>query len=151
MPLMSALSRHVFHPLWDLKDRSHRLRDLRALERAKWLRQESLRERQRQRLGLILRYAAAHSSYYARLFRAQRFDPADFSLEAFTALPLLTKAIIRSSTDDMLSDEFARSALGEHRTGGSTGVALTTYFDQDWLELRQAGEVRADSVGGYIL
>jgi phenylacetate-CoA ligase len=148
MPLMSALSRHVFHPLWDLKDRSHRLRDLRALERSQWLPQETLRERQRQRLGLILRYAAAHSAYYARLFRAQRFDPADFGLEAFAALPLLTKAIIRSSTDEMLSDEFARSALGEHRTGGSTGVALTTYFDQDWLELRTADALRADQWAG---
>ena len=148
MPLMSALSRHVFHPLWDLKDRSHRLRDLRELERSQWLPQETLRERQWQRLGEILRYAAAHSPYYTRLFHQHRFDPASFRPEASAALPLLTKAIIRSSTDDILSREFVRSALGEHRTGGSTGVALTTYFDQDWLELRTADALRADQWAG---
>ncbi|TLZ03797.1 MAG: phenylacetate--CoA ligase family protein, partial [Gammaproteobacteria bacterium] len=148
MALMTSLSRHVFHPLWDLKDGSRRLRILRELERSQWLALETLKARQAERLGQILRYAAAHSAYYERIFRAQRFDPEHLRLPAFQELPLLTKANIRASTDEILSREFARSALGEHRTGGSTGVALTTYFDRDWLEIRSADALRSDQWAG---
>ena len=148
MSLMTSLSRHVFHPLWDLKDGSRRLRILRELERSQWLPLDTLKARQAERLEQMLRYAAAHSSYYERAFRAQRFDPEHFRLPAFQELPLLTKANIRASTDEILSREFARSALGEHRTGGSTGVALTTYFDRDWLEIRSADALRSDQWAG---
>jgi phenylacetate-CoA ligase len=148
MPLMSSLSRHLFHPLWDLKDGSRRLRVLRELERSQWLPLETLKARQDERLKQMLRYAAAHSPYYERVFRELRFDPDHFQLPDFQALPLLTKAIIRSSTDEILSREFARGALGYHKTGGSTGVALTTYFDRDWREIRAADTLRSDQWAG---
>jgi phenylacetate-CoA ligase len=148
MSLMTSLSRYVFHPLWDLKDGSHRLRILTELERSQWLPQEVLLARQRERLGNILRYAALHSPYYGRLFREQRFDPEHFEPQEFQALPLLTKAIIRASTDEILSRKFAPNQLGVHRTGGSTGVALTTYFDRTWLEHRTADAMRSDQWAG---
>ena len=148
MPLMSALSRHVFHPLWDLKDGRHRLRDLRELERTQWLAPEVLLARQRERLGWILRYAAVHSPYYQQLFHRRGFDPDSYQITDFQALPLLTKAIIRSRTDEILSPEFARSALLEHRTGGSTGVALTVYFDPEWINPRSADALRSDQWAG---
>lgn len=150
MTLMSVLSRYVFHPLWDLKDGSHRLRILRTLERTQWLPQEALLARQRERLDAILRYAAAHSPYYGRLFKEHRFDPEHFEPAALQALPLLTKAVIRSSTDELLSREFSRGSLGVHRTGGSTGVSLTTYFDRVWLEHRTADAMRSDQWAGYF-
>jgi phenylacetate-CoA ligase len=148
MSVMSSLSRHVFHPLWDLKDGSRRLKVLRELERSQWLPQEVLRARQRERLQQILAYAAAHSPYYARIFRLSRLDPARFEEAAFARLPLLTKSIIRSSTDEILSQQFTRAQLGEHKTGGSTGVALTTYFDPDWLQIRTADALRSDQWAG---
>jgi phenylacetate-coenzyme A ligase PaaK-like adenylate-forming protein len=148
MPLMSALSRHLFHPLWDLKDGSRRLTVLRELERTQWLAPSVLRVRQEERLRAMVRYAAEHSPYYQRLFRehglaAERFDP-----QVFAALPLLTKAVIRSSTAEILSREFTPQQLGQHKTGGSTGVALTTYFDRNWLEVRTADAMRSDQWAG---
>ena len=148
MSLMSLLSRHVFHPLWDLKDGRRRLRILRELERSQWLPLETLRARQSERLAQILRYAGVNSPYYQRLFRERGFDPERFRPADFEALPLLTKAIIRSSTDEMLSREFPRSALDVHRTGGSTGVALTAYFDPRWIEPRTADFLRSDQWAG---
>ncbi|MGH2479230.1 MAG: phenylacetate--CoA ligase family protein [Ktedonobacteraceae bacterium] len=148
MPIMSTLSRYIFHPLWDIKDRSRRLRVLRELERSQWLPQEVLRARQHERLAGLLRYASKHSPYYERLFRAEHFDAENFAVHAFQALPLLTKSIIRASTDEILSREFSREELGMHRTGGSTGVALTTYFDQDWREVRAADTLRANQWAG---
>jgi phenylacetate-CoA ligase len=145
---MTSLSRHVFHPLWDVKDRSQRLKLLRKLERTQWEPRAVLEARQRERLNAIVRYAAENSPYYGRLFRENRFDPASFTPTQFSALPVLTKAIIRSSTDEMLSRQFRRSELGEHRTGGSTGVALTTYFDPDWRVIRTADYMRSDQWAG---
>jgi len=148
MPLMSSLSRYVFHPLWDVKDGSSRLRVLHELERSQWLPEASLRARQQERLEAMLRYAAAHSRYYRGLFAQARFDPAHFEAGAFRRLPLLTKSIIREQTEAILSDEFRRAELGVHKTGGSTGVALTTYFDRRWLEVRTADALRSDQWAG---
>lgn len=148
MSLASSLSRYVFHPLWDLKEGSRRLRTLHELERSQWLPLAVLRARQRECLERILVYAGTCSPYYRRLFQEQRFEPAKFQLAAFRALPLLTKAIIRASTDEILSTEFKRSELGMHKTGGSTGVALTTYFDRNWLETRTADAMRSDQWAG---
>jgi phenylacetate-CoA ligase len=148
MPLMSALSRHVFYPLWDLKDGRSRLRILRELNRTQWLPLETLRQQQQERLRQILSYAATNSPYYQRVFSERGFDPHNFQLADFQALPLLTKAVIRSSTDEILSREFPRSALGQHKTGGSTGVALTTYFDLAWREPRAADALRTNQWAG---
>ena len=148
MSLTSSLSRYVIHPLWDLKEGSRRLRTLRELERSQWFPLEVLRARQRERLERILAYAATHSPYYRRLFQQHGFEPVNFQLTAFRALPLLTKSIIRASTDEILSTEFKREELGMHKTGGSTGVALTTYFDRDWIETRTADAMRSDQWAG---
>jgi phenylacetate-CoA ligase len=149
-PAMSWMSRRVFHPLWDLKDGSRRLRILRELERTQWLPPATLKARQEQRLKQLLRYAATYSPYYERMFHQYRFDPDQCDAAAFANLPLLTKSIIRSSTDQILSREFERGALGVHRTGGSTGVALTTYFDRRWSEIRAADTLRADQWAGCL-
>ena len=148
MSLMSAVSRYVFHPLWELKDGRRHLHILRELERSQWLPLETLRARQSERLRQIVQYAAGHSKYYQRLFGQQDFDAGSFEMADFHRLPLLTKAIIRSSTEEMLSDEFPRRSLREHRTGGSTGVALKVYFDPDWINPRTADSLRADQWAG---
>ncbi len=148
MNLMTALSRYVFHPLWDIKDGSSRLQVLRTLERTQWQSLDSLRVIQTRRLEEILKYAAANSSFYRRRFLASGFDPARFELGSFRRIPLLTKADIRGSTPDILSREFEPVELGHHKTGGSTGVALTTYFDRDWLEVRTADALRSDQWAG---
>ena len=101
MPVMSALSRHIFHPLWNVKDGKRRLRILPALLRSQWRTVEEMRAGQLRDLQRILSYAAKNSPYYTRLFAEHGFDPDHFSLEAFRALPVLTKADIRASTDQM--------------------------------------------------
>jgi phenylacetate-CoA ligase len=149
MPLMSSLSRHVFHPLWDLKDRRSRLRILRELEKTQWWSLAALQARQSERLTQIVRYAGAHSPYYRRVFSEYGFNPDNFQLSDFQALPQLTKSIIRSSTDEMLSDEFPRDSLLVHRTGGSTGVSLVAYFDPAWISPRTADTMRANEWAGW--
>jgi phenylacetate-CoA ligase len=144
MPLASLLSRHVFHPLWDLKDRSWRLRTLRELRRSQWLPLEAMRQRQLERLRVAVRHAGATCPYYQRMFAEQGFNPSNFELSDFARLPVLTKADIRAKTPELLSKEYAPETLGFHKTGGSTGVSLTTYFDVRWQEVRTADAMRAN-------
>jgi phenylacetate-CoA ligase len=148
MTLLAKLSRHVLHPLDDLREGSKRLKLLRGLESTQWLPLAELRALQWQRLRDIVAYAGTHSSYYRRVFAEAGFDPNNFDIAQFRALPLLSKADIRKSTEDMLSDEFPRGSLGSHKTGGSTGVSLTTYFDRQWLEVRTADAMRSNQWAG---
>ncbi len=150
MALMSSLSRHLFHPLWNFKDGKYRLRTLRELERSQWRPVEAMRAQQWELLGRMVRYAAAQSPYYQRLFSERHFSADGFRREDFESLPVLTKAAIRGAGDELLSRAVPRAALGVHKTGGSTGVSLTTYFDPDWLELRSADALRSNRWAGYV-
>ena len=149
MSLVSALSRHVFHPLWDLKDGSVRVRTLRELRRTQWLSLEAMRQRQLERLRVAVRYAGGNCPHYQRVFAEAGFNPENFELADFTRLPLLTKADIRTRTPDLLAKNVARESLGFHKTGGSTGVSLTTYFDTRWQEVRNADAMRANEWAGW--
>jgi phenylacetate-CoA ligase len=150
MRLASLLSHHVFHPLLSLRDGSSRFRILRQLRQSQWLPQAQLRATQLARLRAMVRYAGTHSPYYERVFGQHGFNFNAFDTEAFRKLPLLTKADIRNTKLDLLSREYPPDSLGEHRTGGSTGVSLTTHFDQQWLDIRSADALRADQWAGCL-
>jgi len=142
--LMSALSRHVIHPLWDLKDGSVRLKTLRELRRSQWLPLAELRRRQLERLREALRHAGRQVPYYQRVFAERGFDPEKFELAEFRGLPLLTKADIRARSSELMAAGYPPETLGHHKTGGSTGVSLTTWFDIRWQEVRMADAMRAN-------
>ena len=68
----------------------------------------------------------------------------------FHRLPVLTKRDIRQNGDALLSSEFRREDLVEARTGGSTGTALTLYFDEACQEVRgHAAAMRSDGWAGW--
>jgi phenylacetate-CoA ligase len=146
---MSRLSQRVFHPLLDLKEGSRRLKVLRELERSQWSSFDVLRAIQWDRLRDIVRYAADRSPYYRRRFAEHAFDARNFDLQRFRKLPLLTKADIRLAADEMRSEEFPKQSLGHHKTGGSTGTSVTTYFDRNWLEVRTADAMRSNQWAGF--
>lgn len=149
---MSALSRYLFYPLWDLKDGSIRLKELRYLEETQWLTEGQLREAQSEKLIKIVRYAHAHSPYYRKRFIERSIDVAKIiSQEAFRNLPILTKEDIQNHTDHMISDEYAMAKLISTKTGGSTGKALRLYFDKQCEEMRNAAAIRSDRWAGWEL
>lgn len=144
MPVMSWFSRHVAHPLWDLKEGSVRLRTLRTLRRSQWEPLEQMQRRQWQQLREAVRHAGSECPYYQQLFAGLKFDAGNFELADFQRLPLLTKADIRNHTPGLLARGLSTATLGHHKTGGSTGVSLTTYFDTRWQQVRTADAMRAN-------
>lgn len=148
--MMEFLSKHLFYPLWDLKDRSERLQEWKVLEGQQWWPEENLKGLQWERLQDTLKYAATHSPYYRKIFEDRGIRSGDItSEEDFRKLPVTTKQDVRNNLDEFISDEFSRDILVSAKTGGSTGVALNLYFDEPCQERRNAAQLMADRWAGW--
>ena len=112
--LLAWLSKRVFHPLWEIKNGSHRRRYLDALLASQWWDAERFRRWQWDRLRETVAYGFAHVPYYGARYGAAGFDGALRSWEEFRRLPLLGKADIRDNQEALLSREFKREALVDH-------------------------------------
>jgi phenylacetate-CoA ligase len=114
----------------------------RALEQSQWWSPERLEGYSLERLREFLCTVATTVPYYEKLFRSIAFNPAGVrTLADLTAVPLLTKAIIRSNTEALK----ARSATGLQRfnTGGSSGEPLIFFLDKERLSHYVAAKWRA--------
>lgn len=101
----------------------------RALERSQWWTPQQLREQQVRRLREFLQSIGTRVPYYRTLFARLGFEPGTVaSLDALTALPLLTKATIRANVDALKAD--GHGALSRYNTGGSSGEPLVFYMDK---------------------
>lgn len=150
--MMESLSRHLFYPLWDIKDRSQRLREWQALEKQQWWPADRLRMLQWERLQKLLAYAAKHSTFYRDLFQTHGISPAAFqNHDDLLRIPVTTKSDIRNNLDRFISDEFDRAHLVGAKTGGSTGVSLQLFFDEACQERRNAAQLLADRWSGWDL
>jgi phenylacetate-CoA ligase len=147
--MLTWLSKHVFYPLWEIKDGSHRRQYLRELTKSQWWDAETFRNWQLERLREAVGYAFANVPYYTVRYAAAGFCGKLRSWEAFRQLPLLRKQDIRENSEDLLSSEYRREDLVETRTGGSTGTALTLFFDRRCQELRNAAAMRSDQWAGW--
>lgn len=143
------LSKYIFYPIWEIKDGAHRLKYLRELTNSQWWNFEQLRQKQWTQLCTMVKYAYDHCPYYRSSYEKIGFDGMLSSWEDFNSLPLLTKSDIRENAEYILSDRFVKSNLLKAKTGGSTGHALTVYFDQKCQEMRNAAAMRSDRWAGW--
>jgi phenylacetate-CoA ligase len=144
--MIEILSRRLFYPLWDLKDRSTRLQQYRQLAQSQWWNAERLAELQLERLRAATSYAYEHCAYYRKAWRAA---PQLGSLRDFGGIPLLSKQAVRDHIDELRSNEYPVDRLITAKTGGSTGRALDLYFDVRCQEWRNAAALRADGWAGW--
>jgi phenylacetate-CoA ligase len=150
--MMKSLSKHIFYPLWDLKDKSQRLREWKILEQQQWWSRERLDRLQWERLGSLLEYAGRHSGFYRSRFQNHGIEPGKVRTPAdFQRIPVTTKQDLRDNLDSFISDEFDRSQLVIAKTGGSTGVSLNLFFDEACQERRNAAQLMADRWAGWDL
>jgi phenylacetate-CoA ligase len=147
-----VMVRRVFEPLWDLYDRSPRLRELRELRRSQYLASDELRARANICLQRLAIHAATTCPIYRERFEGAGIDPNRVrSIEDLRSLPILTKDDIRSRAADVMSSTFDRRQLVQARTGGSTGVSLEVFCDEPCRQRRNAAALRADEWSGWRL
>lgn len=149
--MLTWLSKNMFFPLWEIKDGAHRRQYLRELSASQWWDSETLRRKQWERACDVVAYAFKQCSYYQERFAGTGFDGTLHDWKSFRRLPILTKRDIHDNGEKLLSREFRRENLVEARTGGSTGVALTVYFDRRCQEMRNAAAMRSDRWAGWDL
>ncbi len=94
-----------------------------------------LRQLQIERLRALCAHAGRTVPYWRDLFASIGFDHRDISrIEDLSALPILTKDIIREQKDRMLSESADKDRLISRSTGGSTGDPLRFWIDRPSLE-----------------
>jgi len=118
--------------LYQIATRRRILENLDELNRNQWLSRDEILDFQRHKLHRLLGYAYQHVPYYRRVFDRVGFQPDDVltDLDSMHKLPVLTKAVIRENSKDMLTNEARhRQQMSSLTTGGSTGQPLV--FMQD--------------------
>ena len=123
--MLPFLARHVICPVHEQLLRRPTFRYLRGLEESQWLSPDDIGALQREKLKALLDHARTNTRFYRQRFELGGLN-SDLSdpLEALHRIPLLDKAQIRSSIDDMLWQDASggRTAVKvfSSSTGGST-------------------------------
>jgi phenylacetate-CoA ligase len=131
----------ITYPAWNVWDGGGRLEEFDSLSSSQWWSAKDLQDLQVKRLRDTVGYAWAHCAFYRRHWGR----PPDISvIEDIRQLPLLAKADVAASVDELISTEFERDALVSAKTGGSTGTALRVFFDDHCQKLRNAAAMRSD-------
>ncbi|OGP64243.1 MAG: adenylyltransferase [Deltaproteobacteria bacterium RBG_16_42_7] len=148
--MLTWLSKNIFYPLWDIKDRSILLTNLKELEKTQWESEEELKIRQWGKLKTILQYAYGNCKYYKSVFDKNQITPAGIHRpQDLSKIPVLTKKQIQDNTDNLISQSHSKEKLISAKTGGSTGKSLKIYFDKQCQEMRNAAAIRSDRWAGW--
>jgi phenylacetate-CoA ligase len=111
---------------------------------------EKLRYYQVKRLKLLLIHAYETTEYYRKIFEECGFDPKQLQhIDDIAGLPLLTKDDIRKNVSSMISTQFSADAIHESETGGTTGVKMKFYRDNQCLGEKEAGLYRFEKWTGW--
>jgi phenylacetate-CoA ligase len=150
--LRASLTRNLFYPLWDIKDRSGRLSEWRSLERSQWASREDLERLRWARAGKLVEYAHRHCrTHRERLEAVGMTRASDVTPESWSRIPILTKQEIRQQEEGLRSDRYRVEDLVLAKTGGSTGTALRVYFDRSAQARHNAAALRSDRWSGWEL
>jgi len=151
MDLAGRAIKHITYPLWVYKNRSSRLKWLRAFERWQFLPGSRLREMQWTRLKRILEHAYNSCPFYRKRLEWLNIKPTDIrSWGDFTRnVPLLSKSDIQDNLCDLVSRSYSEDELIRDMTGGSTGSPLVFYYTKDRLDSREAATTRHRRWAGW--
>ncbi len=147
---LSPFRRKIIEPLYYARNGSPFLRYWKVLEGTQFLPEETLREKQWQRLTGMLLYAWENNDFYRKRFQDACCTPEDIcSPEDMKRLPILTKEEIRGNSASMISKGYSVDKLMRAKTGGSTGKSLEIYMTEECSELRNACARRSDIWSGW--
>jgi phenylacetate-CoA ligase len=129
--------------LFDVTQRMRRaptLDMLEAIQSEPYESRAKILELQFSRLARLLAVAEAHVPYYREMFRTLGCHSHDIrSVEDLSALPILTKDIIRERLPELIREDQPKQKLILRHSGGSTGVPLMFYRSADELFRCEAG------------
>ena len=124
---------------------------LNLLKKSRNWNKEQMQAYQLRKLKEILKYAYENVPYYKKVFDEVSFSPADFhSPDDLSAVPFLTKAIVREQQDKLLSKKAKKCRLVHQFTSGSTGEPAVFFCDKrETICLEEAFVMNAWQQIGY--
>lgn len=128
---------------WHEQLKSHdTVRIRQFMEKSQWWDSSQLRDWQLKCLRALLVHAGSRVPYYRRLFADIGFEPMAVSdLSDLQRLPLLTKDLIRTQTDDFKAEDSRN--LARFNTGGSSGQPLIFFIGKERVSHDVAAKWRA--------
>lgn len=106
--------------------------------------EEKVREYQWAKLRELIRHSYERVPYYRNLFNDIGATPDDIrTFEDFRRLPLLTKSNIQNSLENLTTTGIDLQNLSLNSTGGSTGMPLNFYQDDNYRLWSDAARIRA--------
>lgn len=148
MDVGTALAKAVFIPFFERRWGIYAPELLRELERSQYDDPGKHLERQLERFRKLVEHAMVTTPLYRQ--RYSGIDPRELrDPKDFAALPLLTKTDLREHGDELISDGHARETMFHTRTGGSTGVPVHVWWDDDMHSFTRAMTRRHDSWAGF--
>lgn len=150
MDLAAVLARRILVPFYERRWGIHDSGLRRHLAESQFESPERILARQLERMREMVGFARRSTPLYRERY-------ADVEVEAlrtpedFAALPLLTKDDLRQRGDELLSDGFRRESMFHKRTGGSTGVPVHVWWDDDAHRFKRVIVARHDRWSGYRL
>jgi len=122
---------------------------LSEFEQMQWLSASELEAYQDEKLRALIKHCFDNVPFYRKAMDARRLTPSDIvSSKDLPKLPIVTKAIIRDSREELFARNFKRSQLLWGNTSGTTGMTLDLFYDSfmgkiknvvDWRHKRWAG------------
>lgn len=138
--LKGVVGGYVGYPIAERREQRSVTPKVHELERHYVLPMAERRQIALRRLSEILHFAGEKVPYYRDLFREKQFDPASVLDDParLEELPYLTKDIIREQGDRLFSRPLAELRHHACKTGGSTGLSCTIFYDQDAADYSSA-------------
>ena len=104
---------------------------------------ETIEDYQFNKLRILIDHAYENIPYYKETFDKHDFKPTDLvELKDLNKIPILTKKDIRKNFDRLIDPSVDRDDLTLNSTGGSTGVPLKFYHNQNYLHWADAMRIR---------
>ena len=151
MSIYSVFVKNISFPFIAKRDGLPRLYEhLKRLEESQfWPRQEIIKF-QFSRVKKLLIHAYQYTDFYKKRFDDAGFDPFGFTnLSDLSQIPFLTKKQIRDNLQSLISERYKESELHFSETGGTTGVKMKFYRDNDCLSPKEAALYRFEKWAGW--
>lgn len=146
-------SERIILPLSDLLTGNSVYKSLKFLLKSQYWSSSDLRIFQEERLGILIRHAAASVPFYIDYFQKNHLSTEDFKkIEDLNKLPIINKSIIkRAGVENFISKNYPEKKMIRKSSSGSTGEPFTYYTSKDAYSLNIAANLRGWYWQGYRL
>lgn len=115
-----------------------------------WKTTDELRARQLESLQRLVKHAYDTTGYYRAVMDELGMVPGDIgSFDDYAKLPVLTKEIVRTRGDEIISSFFDKSELRHNSSGGSTGEPVSFYQNAELWDVMNGTMMLAQSFMGW--